>query len=161
MKNLGLTEAKKIAQDILGQLSPTSRRDFLLIHSEKVGKTAGLIAQKLQIDDKLFEIAGWVHDIGYARNSENHGDFAIPLLEELGYEVSEALKDCILNHGNGKNPKTSEGRIFQLADKLSIFDFATIETILNHGDFPMKKDDINFLKMMSEKSFELLENFSI
>jgi hypothetical protein len=55
--------------------------------------------------------------------------------------------------------KTIEGRIFQIADKFSIFDSEIIETILKHGTFPLKKDDINFLKMMSEKSFELIKDF--
>lgn len=119
-----------------------------------------MIAQKIGINDDVFEIAGWVHDIGYSKNFENHADFAIPILQELGYEIDEILKDCILNHGNGKNPQTTEGKIFQLADKFSIFDSDVIKVILKHGTFPPKDDDVNFLKMMSDKTFKLLEGYS-
>jgi hypothetical protein len=42
----------------------------------------------------------------------------------------------------------------------TIFDFDVIEVILKHGTFPLKADDVNFLKMMSEKAFKLLENYT-
>lgn len=160
MKVLNLSEAMQIALNISRQIEPIDQRDFFLVHSEKVGKVAKMIAQKLDINSDMFEIAGWVHDIGYSKNFENHADYAIPILQELGYEVNEIIKDCILNHGNGKNPQTKEGKIFQLADKFSIFDSEIIEVILKHGTFPLKDDDVNFLKKMSEKSFKLLEDYT-
>lgn len=153
-------EAKKIALDILKKVNPPSLADFLAIHSEKVGSLAKIIAQKLEVDSGVLEIAGWIHDIGYSKSVENHAEYAIPVLRKLGYEADEILEDCILNHGNGKNPKTIEGKIFQIADKLSIFDLDTIESMLKHGTFPLKKDDVGILKKMSEKSFELVENFN-
>jgi HD superfamily phosphodiesterase len=159
MKKLNLANAKQIALDMSLKINPIDRREFLLVHSEKVGIIAKIIAQKLHINNEILEIAGWVHDVGYIKNVENHADFAIPVLQELGYETDDILEDCILNHGNGKNPRTIEGKIFQLSDKLSIFDYDTIEIFLKHGDFPLKLDDINFLKMMSEKAIELLNNF--
>ena len=160
MKTLTQLEAKKIALDIFAKIESVDSREFLLIHSDKVGKVAKMIARELKINDEIFEIAGWVHDIGYLNNFENHADFTIPILKEIGYDSDEILEDCILNHGNGKNPKTIEGKIFQLADKLSIFDVDIIENILKKGGFPIKNDDINFLKMMSKKAFKLLEYFS-
>jgi len=160
MKTLTPKEAKKIAQDIFSKTESVDSREFLLIHSEKVGKVAEMIARKLKIESDIFEIAGWIHDVGYLKNFENHADYSISILKELGYEVDETLKDCILNHGNGKSPKTTEGKIFQVADKLSIFDVDTIENILKNGGFPIKDDDINFLKMMSENALKLVKNFS-
>ena len=160
MKTITLSEARKITTNVFAKIDSVERREFLLIHSEKVGKVAKMIAQELKISDDIFEIAGWVHDIGYLNNFENHADFAIPILKEMGYELNEALEDCILNHGNGKNPKTIEGKIFQVADKLSIFDAEIIESMLKNGSFPLKNDDINFLKMMSENALKLVKNFS-
>ncbi|OGI36031.1 MAG: hypothetical protein A2259_01755 [Candidatus Moranbacteria bacterium RIFOXYA2_FULL_43_15] len=160
MKKLIPSEAKKIALDIFTKADLIDRGEFLLVHSEKVSRVARMIAQKLEISDEVFEIAGWVHDIGYAKDFENHADFAIPTLKELGYGVSDILEDCILNHGNGKSPKTTEGKIFQVADKLSIFDADIIEGILKNGSFPLRDDDINFLKMMSENALKLVKNFS-
>ena len=118
----------------------------MLVHSEKVGQVAIIIAKKLKINNKVFKIAGWVHDIGYFKNSDSHANSAIPILKELGYEVEEILKDCILNHGNEGKPKTTEGKIFQLADKFSIFDLDVIKIMLKHGTFPLKDENIAFLK---------------
>jgi len=160
MKTLTSSEAKKIALDIFAKIESVDSREFLLIHSEKVGKVAKTIAQGLKINDEIFEIAGWIHDIGYLNNFENHADFAIPIMKEMGYKLNEMLEDCILNHGNGKTPKTIEGKIFQLADKLSIFDVDIIENMIKKGGFPIKDDDISFLKMMSENALKLLKNFS-
>jgi putative nucleotidyltransferase with HDIG domain len=160
MKILNPIEAKKIALDLLTKVDPIDQREFLIIHSKKVGKVAKMIAQKLEINDEIFEIAGWVHDIGYSKDSDNHADFAIPIMKNMGYEIDNVLEDCILNHGNGKNPGTIEGKIFQIADKISIFDSEMIEVMLRNGTFPPKSDDIDFLKMMSEKAFKLLEDFS-
>ncbi len=160
MKTLTSSEAKRIASDIFAKIKPADSREFLLIHSEKVGKVAAMIAQESKINDEIFEIAGWIHDIGYSKSFENHADFTIPILKEMGYELNETMEDCILNHGNGKNPKTTEGKIFQLADKLSIFDEDMIENMLKNGGFPIKDDDISFLKMMSENALKLAKNFS-
>jgi len=159
MKILNLIEAKKIALNLLVKVDPIDQREFLMIHSEKIGKVAKMIAQKLETNDEIFEIAGWVHDIGYSKDSDSHADIAVTILKGLGYEVGEVLEDCILNHGNGKAPKTIEGKIFQVADKFSIFDVEIIKVMLKHGSFPPKKDDVNFLKMMSEEAFNLLEDF--
>ncbi len=160
MKQLNLRKSKQIAIDISKKITPISRRDFFLVHSEKVGKVAKMIAQKIWLNNDVFEIAWWIHDIGYLKNIENHADFAIPILEELWYEINEILRDCILNHGNGKNPKTNEWKIFQIADKFSIFDQDIIKIMLKHGTFPLKNEDVNFLKMMSGNAFKLLENYT-
>ena len=144
---------------MLSEIKPASLADFLIIHSEKVGAISKIIAKKMGIDNEVFEIAGWVHDIGYSKNIEDHARFAIPILRDLGYETNEILEDCILNHGNGKTPGTIQGKIFQLSDKLSIFDSKIIESMINHGGFPLKNEDVDLLKNFSEKSFELLKNF--
>jgi HD superfamily phosphodiesterase len=159
MKKLNARIARRIAKKISRQIFPTERGEFLLVHSEAVGRIAKIIARKMRIDGQVLEVAGWVHDIGYLEDFDNHSDFTIPLLQEAGYEISPILADCILNHGNGKSPETTEGKIFQLADKLSIFDAQTIRLMLKHGEFPFKQDDIDFLKMMTDKSFELLGKF--
>jgi hypothetical protein len=47
MKQLNLRKSKQIAIDISKKITPISRRDFFLVHSEKVGKVAKMIAQKI------------------------------------------------------------------------------------------------------------------
>lgn len=151
--------AQQIALDFAPQIKPQRQGEFFLIHTTNVVKVAKIIARKMDLDEDFFEIAGRIHDIGYAKDMEHHGEHTLSILTDLGYEIDEKLKDCILNHGNAKSPTTSEGRIFQIADKLSIFDADIIELFLQYEDFPMTKDGIEFLKVMSEKSFKLLESF--
>lgn len=160
MKTLTIPEAKQIALDIAKQINPVDHREFFLIHSEKVAKVAKMIAKKIWIDTEVFEIAGRVHDIWYAKDMDNHSDFSLSILEELWYEINDILKDCILNHWNKKIPTTKEWKIFQLADKLSIIDSDIIEIVLEYWTFPINDKDLAFLKGMSENAFRLLENYS-
>jgi hypothetical protein len=81
------------------------------------------------------------------------------MLEEFWYEVNKELKDCILNHGSNKNPDTIEGKIFQIADKLSFFDKDIIELLFKQGTFPPSQADIDFLKTTSERACKLLEEY--
>ena len=159
MEKLTLEKSKQLFEKISPQIKPESQRDFLIIHSEKVGRLAKLIGEKSEMVNDVFEIAGWVHDLGYVKDFAEHANYSIPIIEEAGYKVDDILRDCILNHGNEKIPVTVEGKLFQIADKLSIFDLDVIALMLKHGTFPLKEDDVTFLKMMSEKSFELLKNF--
>ena len=152
------TIAHQIALDHAPQIKPQRQGDFFLIHTKNVVKIAKIIAKKLNLDEDFFEIAGRIHDIGYVKDME-HAEYSLSILTDLWYEIDHKLKDCILNHGNVKSPTTLEGKIFQIADKLSIFDANIIELFLQHEDFPMTKDGLAFLKVMSEKSFKLLENF--
>lgn len=153
------TIAHQIALDYAPQIKPQRQGEFFLIHTTNVVKIAKIIAKKVNLDQDFFEIAGRVHDIGYVKDMEHHADHSLSILTDLWYEIDEKLKDCILNHGNQKSPTTLEGEIFQIADKLSIFDADIIELFLQHEDFPITKDGLEFLKAMSEKSFRLLEDF--
>jgi putative nucleotidyltransferase with HDIG domain len=83
MKFLTPKEAKELALEIAPQINPVDQREFFLIHSEKVGQVAMMIAQKIGIDDTLFEIAGWVHDIGYTKDFEHHAKYSLSMLEEF------------------------------------------------------------------------------
>ncbi len=160
MKKLNPTNAKKIAFAISKKIQPPEQRDFFLIHSQKVVNISKLIAKKINFGRDIFEIAGWIHDIGYSKNIKTHSRHTIPILHDLGYEIDNILKDCILNHGSDKKPKTIEGKIFQLADKLSIFDYDLLKIILQQETFPPSKETIAFLKTMSENSLKLLKNFN-
>lgn len=159
MKTLTIEKARDIAHSVSLQIQPKSLSEFFIIHSEKVGLVADLIAQKMNLRNDIFLIAGWVHDIGYARDLENHALHGIPMLEEMGYEVGDILRDCILNHGSTKKTETVEGRIFQLADKLSVFDLDLVTLLVNAEDFPKNANDAFFLKEMSDSAIELLKKF--
>lgn len=159
MKNISVGLARKLAVEIINKLDDQSRKDFLLIHSEKVGLIANLLAMSVNKQNDLFVVAGWLHDIGNIIDNKNHAKHSLTVLKERGIDVDEVLKDCILNHGDKNEAKTLEGKIFQIADKLSIFDIDTIELFIKHGGLPMEKDYISFLRMLSESSLVLLEKF--
>ena len=154
------TLAHQIALDLAPQIKPEKQGEFFLIHTTNVVRVAKIIAKNLNLDEDFFEIAGRIHDIGYVKDMEHHADYSLSILTDLWYDTDPKLKDCILNHGNSKSPTTLEGRIFQIADKLSIFDASLIELFLQNEDFPITRDGLLFLKAMSEKSFKLLENLA-
>ncbi len=73
-----------------------------------------------QIDLEELEIAAWLHDVGYVLQKENHAKYSLEMCEQY-FIINNNLRDCILNHGRKSNPKTKEGKVIQLADKLSLF----------------------------------------
>lgn len=159
MTKIKIEVAKKIAIETIGKLDDKSRKDFLLIHSEKVGLVANLLAASVNMQNDLFMVAGWLHDIGNIIDNENHAENSLTILKERGVDVDEVLKDCILNHGDKKEAKTLEGKIFQIADKLSIFDIDTMEVFIKFGGLPMNKDYISFLRKLTKTALVSLEKF--
>ncbi len=101
---------------------------FVYVHS-----IAKNLAEKLNADVELVEIAAWLHDIGsiiYGR--KNHhitgAEIAEKKLNELGYPVEkiEKVKKCILNHRGSKEVENNrdfiEAKIITEADVLDAFD---------------------------------------
>lgn len=156
---LTIETAKQIAIENSHKIQDPQVREFTLIHSEKVGLIANLIGKKMWLKTDLFLIAGRVHDIWYSVDFDNHAVLWVQILQALWYEMDELLKDCILNHGTHWVPKYYEGKIFQIADKLSIFDYDVVQMILKYNDFPLKGEPIEFLKKMSSTAFELIKKF--
>ncbi len=89
------------------------------------------LAQKLNADIEIVEIAAWLHDIGSIINGrkDHHligAEIAENKLKELDYplEKIERVKSCILNHrGSVNNHRaTLEEQIISDADTISNFD---------------------------------------
>ena len=108
MKTLTPSIAQQIAKDIAPQITDKSMSEFFWAHSANVVKIAKILGKQQNIDIETLEIAGRIHDIGYCKNIDQHRDFAIPILEDLNYEVNDIIKDCILHHGFQDNPTTTE-----------------------------------------------------
>jgi predicted hydrolase (HD superfamily) len=137
-------------------MHPDSQREFFLIHSEKVVEIWKILASYFDKDTTLFEIAGRIHDIGYAKDIDHHASESFTMLQELWYAIDPILEDCILNHGSSKTPTTFEGKLFQIADKLSIFDVQMVQLLITYGEFPFTPDDQEFLKSMSQGALSLI-----
>jgi uncharacterized protein len=112
---------------------PTSKYGYepYLFHFIPVHNYAKQLAEKLNADIEIVELAAWLHDIGsiiYGR--ENHhitgAEISEKKLRELNYpeEKIELVKKCILNHrGSVKNSRGSiEEQIIADADVMSHFD---------------------------------------
>ncbi len=141
------TKAKELAKKYFFN-SEMANGKLLYSHSKAVSSTARILARDKGLDLNFLEMIAWVHDLGYYVNKENHAEESIKLLKKEGFFVDEKMKDCILNHGSNKNPKTEEGKIIQLADKLSIMNKHILRNLLNEE---IKSNTISFTKKMFDK----------
>jgi len=161
MKKLTVKKAKKISREILSDIKEIEEREFHKIHTEAVVKAALILSKGKKIDKKLLETAAWVHDIGYSVSDENHAEKSIEILEKKGFELSEKLKDCVLNHGGGGKPKSKEAKILQIADKASTLDSEILKILVKYQkDGKFKEDDLKFIRKMSEKANDMLEKYN-
>lgn len=133
---------------------------FLEAHCKAVRDCALLLAEGKDLDTQVLEEAAWLHDIGYSRvqqdgsDMKKHPDYSIGILNEEGYQISDKLRDCILNHGIDQQPETEEGKIFRIADKAAIFDLDTLKVFLN-----MPNQALPFLQKLASGGYDLMEEY--
>jgi len=78
------------------------------------------------LNEEVFIIAGWIHDMGKIVDKENHHLESVHFLNRFlkEYPVHEAwreqLEDCIVHHRSSGKPKTIYGQIFKCADKVAL-----------------------------------------
>lgn len=89
------------------------------------------LAEKLNADSEIVELAAWLHDIGSIKGDyKNHhisgAEIAEKKLKELNYPEEKIIlvKTCILNHRGSINNarKSAEEQIIAEADAMSHFD---------------------------------------
>jgi HD superfamily phosphodiesterase len=156
MKKLTKRIAKKIAEKYLvkNNIDP-----FHFIHTQKVVEAVKIISKGKKLDKEILEICAWIHDIGYSvnnlpNNDPDHSANSINLLDKEGYEVTDKIKDCVLNHGSKGNPKTQEGKILQIAVKFNIIDKDFLEYII---DNKAKGKEVKFLKKRTDSAVKMLK----
>ena len=103
-------------------------------HFVYVHKHAKKLAEELNADSEIVELAAWLHDIGsilYGR-ADHHitgAEIAEKKLRELGYPEDRILlvKKCILNHRGSREKENIrdfiEAKILAEADSITAFDF--------------------------------------
>lgn len=78
------------------------------------------------LNSTIFDIAGWVHDLGRKEDEGKHHEIGLQYLDKFLQKypefksVKKEISDCILNHRRKQTPTTIYGRIMQVADKLSL-----------------------------------------
>ncbi len=98
-----------------------------IVHNKAVLR-ACLKAKNISLDEDVFIISSWLHDMGKLKNKEKHHLYSIYYLDKFMEENPEykglytEIKDCIINHRSGLKPKTKYGKIFQAADKEALLD---------------------------------------
>jgi HD superfamily phosphodiesterase len=155
MKELTIIKAKKLSKKYLlnKKLDP-----YHFIHTLKVVQAVKIISEGKKLDKNLLEICAWVHDIGYFKgnvpNSDpRHSQNSIDLLIREGYNVTDKIKDCILNHGSQGKPKTKEGKILQIAVKFNIIDKDFLEYLINKN---AGGKEVEFLKKRMNSAIKML-----
>lgn len=142
-------------------------------HIRAVVENAVFLAEKYGADIEAVTIAAWLHDIAsvtdYSLYDEHHiygAQIAGEILNGLGYEKTELVKRCILNHrGNKPNEKLSieevcvadADAVSHLDSVPSLFYLAYVKRKLNISEgieFVRGKLERSFSKM-SEQSKEL------
>jgi putative nucleotidyltransferase with HDIG domain len=135
-------------------------REFNKIHAKAMLETADILSNDKKVDRELIEMACWLHDIGKTVAIDNHAEHSLKILEQEGFEVSEKLKDCIINHGSDGNPQCLEAKLIQIADKNFVINPKITEVIAN---FTLKKSndekdkDLEFIRKLANKAVDLLK----
>jgi len=152
--------AETLAIQKFQQIESEEDREFRIAHAKTVGETAIILAEGKNLDNNILLIAGWIHDIGSIISQDNHAVHSLDMLIKEDYEISAKLKDCILNHGTGKSPQTEEGKIIQLADKVSIFNPEIIKILKKYSlkkNKELKEKDLDFIRKMVNQALNLLK----
>jgi HD superfamily phosphodiesterase len=158
MKNISIKESKQLSKLYLNKVYPLDQRKFLRLHTQHVVEIAKILGTYKKANLKTLEVAGWVHDIGYVANTEHHAIYTVGILKKK-FNLDKELLDCILNHGNKGTPTTREGKIFQIADKLSILRPEIVKLILETTNGKTRKSDFDFLEMMTTKAIDLFRSY--
>lgn|SRR3989338_9003465 len=78
------------------------------------------------LEQEIFVIAGWIHDLGKLIDKEDHNVESLKYLDKFLKQTNKyekwrgELEDCILNHRGNGNPETIYGLIFKCADKVAL-----------------------------------------
>ncbi len=96
------------------------------IHSECVIDACINMSLRTDLNQDIFIIAGWIHDLGKKIDKDTHHIISLDFLKEFLEENKEfiqfktELEDCIINHRSDGKPETIYGLIFKCADKVAL-----------------------------------------
>lgn len=136
-----------------------------LTHTLEVSQIARTIAKSLMLNEDLTEAIALGHDLGHTPFGHageavlnkllpqgfEHCVQSVRLVEKIerngeGLNLTKEVRDGILNHRTSGNPKTLEGKIVRISDKIAYInhdiDDAITARILNEKDLPKDVTDI-------------------
>jgi HD superfamily phosphodiesterase len=113
------------------------------IHSECVIEACINMSLNTNLNQDIFIIAGWIHDLGIKIDKDKHHISSLDFLKEFLEENKEfssfkkELDDCILNHRSDGNPETIYGIVFKCADKVALHNNKWLEYKKNKTSYSM------------------------
>jgi len=99
--------------------------EAIRIHSECVIETALNLTRDTILEEDVFIIAGFLHDIARKESKEVHHLIAVEnlklfLTEHPVYKKHyEEIRDCLVHHRRFENPQTIYAKVFQIAVMLT------------------------------------------
>ena len=143
-KKLSIKIAKQLARKHFVD-SGMKDGDWYFLHEKSVADVCKILGKRFKANISLLTIAAYLHDIGYSIADKDHASRSLSIIGGE-YLVSDTLKDCILNHGGGKSPKTKEGKIIQIADKISFLNLDVLKALLNENPAKIKEAHLDYIQ---------------
>ena len=136
-----------------------------LTHTLEVSQIARTIAKSLRLNEDLTEAIALGHDLGHTPFGHagesvlnellpkgfEHCLQSVRIVEKLerhgqGLNLTKEVRDGILNHRTSGNPKTMEGKIVRVSDKIAYvnhdIDDAISAKLLKESDLPKEVTDV-------------------
>ena len=135
-----------------------------LTHTLEVSQISRTIARALNLNEDLTEAISYGHDIGHTPFGHageralqqvdptfHHAQQSVRMLEVVeddgeGLNLTYEVLNGIANHSTGTNPKTLEGKIVQISDKIAYLNHDVDDVIthkkLSFGDIPQEVNEI-------------------
>lgn len=113
-------DAEIFARNVFGSKYKGADLKGNILHCKSVLKCCLVLSKGRDADTASLKTAAWLHDIGRVESKDAHAAKSVEIAEKEFGNLGTTIKDCIFNHGSSEKPETAEGRIFQLADKMSV-----------------------------------------
>ena len=136
-----------------------------LTHTLEVSQIARTISKSLRLNEDLTEAIALGHDLGHTPFGHageavlnrllpqkfEHCEQSVRIVEKIerngqGLNLTKEVRDGILNHRTSGNPKTLEGKVVRLSDKIAYInhdiDDAITAKILKESDLPKDVTDV-------------------
>ncbi len=139
--------------------------NMLELFEKAIGKFDEEEHSKLRRDIIVFSII--LHDVGRIVSEKNHSQISFDIVYKNFFgKISEddmaLVKDCIVNHSSGMNPYSSEAKLVQDIDKLSMLHPLIIKEYMHHLSQEMSLDNFTeAIKKMIEKNSKHFNSLTI
>ncbi|MFA6075994.1 MAG: deoxyguanosinetriphosphate triphosphohydrolase [Negativicutes bacterium] len=145
-------------------IAPGDHYRMRMTHSLEVSQIARTIARALLLNEDLVEAIALGHDVGHTpfghvgehvlreiAGTFNHNEQSLRVVDTMerggkGLNLTFEVRDGILNHTGNSTPKTLEGQVVKISDRIAYlchdFDDSVRAEMLQCGDLPLLVTEI-------------------